>query len=63
MHAQAASNLAQSIETRREEAAEHSALAELFDPRPPAIGVAPEPLVLPCPLVLQDEEHLLVVLQ
>ena len=44
MHAQAACHFAQSLAARREEAAQQPALAELLDPRPPALGIAPEPL-------------------
>jgi hypothetical protein len=43
VQAQAAGHFAEALSSCREKAAQQSALAELLDPRPPALGVGPEP--------------------
>jgi hypothetical protein len=44
VHAQGARHVAQTLSACREEAAQQPALAGLFDSRPSALGIAPEPL-------------------
>jgi hypothetical protein len=44
MHALAAHHLAQTLAGRREESAERPAAAQFFEPGPPALGTAADPL-------------------
>ena len=44
VHAQAGRDFAQALSTGREKSAQQPALAQLFQPRPPAFGAAVEPI-------------------
>src|SRR5262245_64121715 len=51
MDTQASCNFAQALTARREEAAQQPALAQLLQPRPPALGTAAQPVEDSCQLL------------